>query len=247
MNPPSDAPFPMTRWSLVSGARAMEDPARRRAAVEELCRLYWRPIYGFMRRRGMAPADAQDATQGFFVSLLEEDLFAKAGQESGRMRSFLLGALQRWQRGEWRKTQAEKRGGGKELLSLELMQEEDGFEAAAGDDETPEQCFERTCALALLEDALQRLAREQAAAGKEQAFTVLRPLLAPTPGIAAPSHEEAAQTLRMTPEALRVTLHRLRKRFAEVLRDTVADTLTQPTEEAVQEEITALRLALGGR
>ena len=239
----SDAPFPVTRWSLVAGARTAADPLKRRLAVEELCKLYWRPIYGFLRRRGLPPSDAQDATQGFFLSLLEEDLFAKAQEDSGRMRSFLLGALQRWQRGEWRRAHAEKRGGGQQILSLDMLQEEEGFESAADDAESPERYFERSCALVLLETALQRLAREQAAAGKEQAFAVLRPLLAPTPGIEAPSYEDAAKTLRITPEALRVTLHRLRKRFAEVLRESVADTLTDPTDASIQTELEALKVA----
>lgn len=243
MNLPSDAQFPVTRWSLVSGARAGSDPARRRVALEELCVMYWRPIYGFLRRRGLSQADAQDATQGFFVSLLDEDLFAKASADSGRMRSFLLGALQRWQRGEWRKTMAEKRGGGRDLLSLDLLKDEEDFDAADSGAESPEHYFDKSCALALLENAMQRLAKEQEAAGKSAAFAVLRPLLAPLQGSAIPSQEEAAQALHVTAEALRVTLHRLRKRFAEVLRDTVADTLAHPTEEAVQAEIDALRAA----
>lgn len=240
----SDAPFPVTRWSLIAGARAAAEPARRHAAMEELCTLYWRPIYGFLRRRGVSQADAQDATQGFFLSLLEEDLFAKAKEDSGRMRSFLLGSLQRWQRGEWRRGQAEKRGGGKDLLSLDMMRDEEDFEYAAPSDESPERYFERSCAMVLLESALQRLAREQSAAGKGQAFAVFRPLLAPLPGTEPPSYEDAAKALRISPEALRVTLHRLRKRFAEVLRETVADTLAEPTEAAIQGEIEALRLAL---
>ena len=189
-------------------------------------------------RRGGAGCHA-----GLFCFTAGEDLFTKAAEDSGRMRSFLLGALQRWQRGEWRKGQAEKRGGGQELLSLELMAEEDGFEAAGSDDDTPERCFEKSCALVLLESAMQRLAKEQAAAGKEEAFTVLRPLLAPLPGEPTITHDEAARQLRQTPEALRVTLHRLRKRFAEVLREMVADTLVNPTEEAIQGELDALRMA----
>lgn len=240
----SDAPFPVTRWSLVAGAGASANPGEKRAALEDLCLLYWRPIYGFLRRRGVPVEEARDATQGFFVSLLEEDLFAKAEAGSGRMRSYLLGALQRWQRGEWRKGQAEKRGGGRELFSLEAMAEEDDFEAPGGDNDTPEHHFERSCAMALLESALNRLAQEQKAAGKESAFTVLRPLLAPLSGEAAPSHEEAAARLHCTPEALRVTLHRLRKRFGELLRSVVSDTLANPTPEAIQEELDALRLAL---
>ena len=239
----SDAPFPLTRWSLIVKARQEVDSHRRQAAVEELCQLYWRPIFGFLRRRGLQKAEAQDATQGFFLSLLQEDLFAKAQEDTGRMRSFLLGALQRWQRGEWRRDHAEKRGGGRALLSLDVLQEDEGFEYAEVDGETPEHFFERTCALVLLETALQRLAKEQAAAGKEQQFTILRPLLAPIAGGATTTHEEAAKSLNMTPEALRVSLHRLRKRFAQVLRDSVADTLTNPTEEAIQSELDALLVA----
>lgn len=245
MTTDSNVPFPVTRWSLVAGARAAADPQRKRAALEELCGLYWRPIYGFLRRRGLSAAEAQDAAQGFFLSLLEEDLFAKAQAETGRMRSFLLGALQRWQRGEWRKGMAEKRGGGQELFSLEVMAEEDGFEAAGADDETPERHFEKSCALALLEAAMQRLAKEQSAAGKGETFETLRPLLAPLGGEAFVTQEEAAKRLRLKPEALRVTLHRLRKRFAEVLRETVTDTLTDPTDAAIQGEMDALRATFG--
>ena len=243
MNLQSDAPFPMTRWSLVAGAKAAADPARKRAAVEELCGLYWRPIYGFLRRRGLAQADAQDAAQGFFVSLLSEDLFAKAETENGRMRSFLLGALQRWQRGEWRKATAEKRGGGELTLSLQAMMDDDGHDSEDTDTETPEHYFEKSCALVLLENTMQRLAAEQAAAGKADSFHVLRPLLSPAPGSEVPSYEDAAKALHLSPEALRVTLHRLRKRFAELLRQCVADTLVNPTEEAIQAELDALKQA----
>jgi RNA polymerase sigma factor (sigma-70 family) len=230
---------------LVSGARAAADPEKKRAALDDLCALYWRPIYGFLRRRGLGVAEAQDATQGFFLSLLNEDLFAKAQAETGRMRSFLLGALQRWQRAEWRKAHAEKRGSGQQLLSLELMAEETGYEASGSEDDTPERHFEKSCAIALLEAAMQRLSREQSAAGKEEAFNWLRPLLAPLGGDAGITNEEAAQQLRLTPEALRVTLHRLRKRFAVILRETVADTLAHPTEESIQDEMDALRAAFG--
>lgn len=243
MNADSNAPFPATRWSLVAGARSDVDPRRKQAALEELCRLYWKPIYGFLRRRGMPLAEAQDATQGFFLSLLKEDLFLKAQAELGRMRSFLLGALQRWQRDEWRKVHAEKRGGGLELFSLEGLMEQDDLEVAGSLEETPEQHFEKSCALSLLEAAMQRLAKEQLASGKADCFETLRPLLAPLVDEITITQEEAARRLRVTPEALRVTLHRLRKRFAEVLRETVADTLMKPTEEAISEEMRALRAA----
>lgn len=243
MLPDSHASFPATRWSLIAGAGSSSAPQRKQAALEDLCALYWRPIYAFLRRRGLPAAEAQDATQGFFLSLLEEDLFAKADAHSGRMRSFLLGALQRWQRGEWRKGQAEKRGGGRELFSLDGLAAEEGFDVPYDTTGTPEHHFEKHCALALLEAAMQRLATEQSAAGKGEVFDTLRPLLAPLDGRVSSTQDEAAQKLRLTPEALRVTLHRLRKRFAEVLRETVADTLVDPTEAAVNEEMDALRAA----
>ena len=245
MNPRSDAPFPATRWSLVAGAGSGSEPSRKRAALEELCSLYWQPIHGFLRRRGLPFEEARDATQGFFVALLDEDLFAKANADHGRMRSFLLGSLQRWQRGEWRKSQAEKRGGGAAIFSLEQLSEEDGFEAPGDEAESPERYFERKCAMVTLEAAMHKLAREQAAAGKEKAFSVLRPLLAPAAdGGSSMTGEEAARMLGITPEALRVNIHRLRARFAKLLREVVADTLANPTDEAVQEELDALRMAL---
>lgn len=243
MVPRSNAAFPETRWSLVAGARS--GPSRKRAALEELCSLYWEPILGFLRRRGLSYDDARDATQGFFVSLLEEDLFAKAEEENGRMRSFLLGALQRWQRGEWRKATARKRGGGAELFSLDQLAEDQGFEASGRDGESPEDYFEKKCAWVALEAAMRRLAAEQAAAGKGKAFALLRPMLAPSAaGGSTMSGEEAARELGITPEALRVNLHRLRARFAGLLREVVADTLAHPTEAAIQEEMDALRRAL---
>ena len=243
MQHPSDAPFPVTRWSLVSGARRDADPARREAALQELCTHYWGPIYGFLRRRGLPPPDAEDAAQGFMLSLLEDDLFAKADASSGRLRSFLLGALQRWQRGEWRRASAEKRGSGRLTLSLEALRAESGLEPEGTDEASPERWFEKRCALVLLESALQRLAEEQAAAGKAETFAALRPLLAPSADAPAVSHESVAAALGISHEAVRVALHRLRRRFATVLRDTIADTLTHPTEEAIAEELAALRAA----
>ncbi len=236
--------FPQTRWSLISGARNPVSPALHEAAVNELCALYWRPIYGFLRRRGLGPAEAQDLTQGFFLALLEEDLFSKARSESGKMRTFLLGALQRFQRGEWRKGQAEKRGGGRRPLSFEQMTDEEGFDPPGDPSDTPEKYYERTCALAILQTAMLKLASEQDAAGKSDAFEVLRPLLAPVGSNVALSQEAAAAKLRLTPEALRVTLHRLRKRYAELLRESVAETLADPDEESVAREMQALRIAL---
>ncbi len=241
MEPRSDAPFPNTRWSLVAQVKGR--PEAREKALGELCGLYWMPVYAFLRRRGMPPADAQDAAQGFLASLLAEDGFSKPDAEAGKMRSFLLGALQRWQRGEWRKESALKRGGDREIQSMDALEAEKGFQAEQ-EGASPEDEFDRRCAMAILEAALQRLAEEQQAAGKGAAFAAMRPLLSPAGGNV--SQDEVARVLGLSAEALRVALHRLRKRFGELLRVTVADTLANPTEESVAEEMAALRRVLVG-
>lgn len=241
MEPRSDVPFPNTRWSLVAQVKGR--PEAREKALGELCRLYWMPVYAFLRRRGAPAADAQDAVQGFFASLLGEDGFAKADEEVGKMRSFLLGALQRWQRGEWRKSTAQKRGGDCEIYSMDALEAENGFQAEE-QSSSPEEEFDRRCAMSILEAALRRLEEEQRAAGKGHAFAIIRPLLSPAGSHV--SQEAVARELGLSAEALRVALHRLRKRFGELLRVTIADTLASPTEEAVAEEMAALRRVLVG-
>ncbi|MGV3658872.1 MAG: RNA polymerase sigma factor [Prosthecobacter sp.] len=245
MSPSSNVPFPPTRWSMVLAARNGGDARQGRRALEDLCRLYWQPVYGFARRRGHPPADAEDLAQGFFARLLEEDLFAKADASAGRLRSFLLGAFQRHQREEWRKATAAKRGGGHGVISIDADESEAAFQAEDTSVLTPEAAYEKQCALALLADAMGRLAKEQAAAGRAQAFELLRPLLSPDGGAdEAQSHLRIAAALGQTVEASRAAVYRLRKRFREVLRDAVADTLEEPTDQAVDEELLALRSAL---
>jgi RNA polymerase sigma factor (sigma-70 family) len=245
MNPDSHAAFPPTRWSVVLATRDGGDARAGEKALGELCRIYWQPIYSFARRRGASPADAEDLAQGFFMRLLEEGLFAKADASAGRLRSFLLGAFQRYQREEWRKTMAAKRGGGQSPLSFDADDPEESFQAEDPSAESPERIFERHCARALLEAAMKRLAAEQASIGKDRAFALLRPLLSPSEdGDEGGTHEEIATALGLTVEASRAAVYRLRKRFREILRETVADTLIQPTPESVDEELMALRAAL---
>jgi len=245
MNPDSHAAFPPTRWSVVLATREGGDARAGEKALGELCRIYWQPVYSFARRRGASPADAEDLAQGFFIRLLEEGLFAKADASAGRLRSFLLGAFQRYQREEWRKTMAAKRGGGQSILSFDADNPEESFQAEDPSAESPERIFERHCARALLEAAMKRLAAEQASIGKDRAFALLRPLLSPSEdGDEGGTHEEIATALGLTVEASRAAVYRLRKRFREILRETVADTLIQPTPESVDEELMALRAAL---
>jgi RNA polymerase sigma-70 factor (ECF subfamily) len=180
MNPDSHAAFPPTRWSIVLATRDGGDSRAGEKALGELCRIYWQPIYSFARRRGASPADAEDLAQGFFIRLLEEGLFAKADASAGRLRSFLLGAFQRYQREEWRKTMAAKRGGGQSLLSFDADDPEESFQAEDPSAESPERIFERHCARALLEIAMKRLSAEQTSIGKDRAFALLRPLISPS-------------------------------------------------------------------
>lgn len=245
MSPSSNVPFPPTRWSMVLATRNGGDAQKGRRALEDLCRLYWQPIYGFARRRGHSPADAEDLAQGFFARLLDEDLFAKADANAGKLRSFLLGAFQRHQREEWRKAAAAKRGGGQATISIDSDESEAAFQAEDASVLSPEVAYEKQCALALLADAMSRLATEQAAAGRAKAFELLRPLLSPEGDTdEAQSHQRIATALGQTVEASRAAIYRLRKRFREVLRDVVADTLEEPTDHAVDEELLALRAAL---
>lgn len=245
MSPSSNVPVPPTRWSMVLATRNGGDVQKGRRALEDLCRLYWQPIYSFARRRGHSPADAEDLAQGFFARLLDEDLFAKADASTGKLRSFLLGAFQRHQREEWRKAAAAKRGGGQVILSIDNDESEAAFQAEDTSVLSPEVAYEKQCALALLADAMSRLAKEQAAAGRTQAFELLRPLLSPDGDTdEAQSHQRIATALGQTVEASRAAIYRLRKRFREVLRDTVADTLDDPTDQTVDEELLALRSAL---
>lgn len=245
MNPDSHAAFPPTRWSIVLATRDGGDSRAGEKALGELCRIYWQPIYSFARRRGASPADAEDLAQGFFIRLLEEGLFAKADASAGRLRSFLLGAFQRYQREEWRKTMAAKRGGGQSLLSFDADDPEESFQAEDPSAESPERIFERHCARALLETAMKRLSAEQTSIGKDRAFALLRPLLSPSEdGDEGGTHEEIAAALGLAVEASRAAVYRLRKRFREILRETVADTLIRPTPESIDEELMALRAAL---
>ncbi|HYF33854.1 MAG TPA: sigma-70 family RNA polymerase sigma factor [Prosthecobacter sp.] len=230
---------------MVIALRDGGDPARSRLALDELCNIYWRPIYGYARHQGLAPADAEDITQSFFAFVLEKDLFATADATLGKLRNYLLTAFGRHIKHWQRQTNALKRGGGKEIVSLEGSQQEDEFSHLPADHRTPEMLYQRLCALRIIEAAVDQLAKEQQAAGKEAQFALLRSRLDPRQSGSGSDHELATR-LGMSHDAVRQTISRLRKRFREIMRDIVASTLRNPTEETVQEELMALRNALIG-
>ena len=223
----SDQRFTETRWSLVLRAGQAES-AEGSAALERLCRTYWPPIYGFLRRQGHRPADAQDFTQEFFAGLLRRNAFAVASEERGRFRTFLLCSLQNFLRDHWSKSAAAKRGGGTALLALDSAEAERRYLETPATELGPEQLFDRRWAMTLLETAVARLRAEHAEVGKLALYERLQPFLTAQPG--AGDYDSAAAALGMKPGTVAVAVHRLRQRCRELLRDELAQTVADPAD-----------------
>ena len=203
-------------------------------ALEELCRTYWRPIYAFVRREGHGSEDAMDLTQGFFARFLERKQVKLADPDRGRLRSFLLASLKNFLANEWAHAQAQKRGGGRPLLSLDQTTEaETHFLAEPADPAVPpDQAFEKQWALTLLDQVLARLRDEFAATGGPAQFDALKVFVWGDQG--AVSQVEIAAKLGITPNALGVAVHRLRRRYGELLREVIAQTVTTRDEVDVE-------------
>jgi len=219
--------FPDTRWSVVLRA-GLEPGSEGMAALERLCRDYWFPLYAFVRRRGYSPEDAEDATQGFMLHLLEGPLLGRADRERGRFRSFLLGALQHFLAKELRRQQTIKRGGAREILSLDAEEGERRFAREPADEVTPEVQFERSWAFALLERVFARLRAEYEQAGRAELFEKLQPYLAGKESM--PGYEQLARQIGLSPSGVGVSIHRMRRRYGELLRDEIAQTVSSPEE-----------------
>jgi RNA polymerase sigma factor (sigma-70 family) len=202
-------------------------------ALEELCRTYWYPLYAYVRRRGHSPHEAEDLTQEFFARLLAKNYLADVDREKGKFRSFLLASLKHFLANEWDRAQAAKRGGGQPHLSLDAQTAETRYQAEPADDLTPEKLLERQWALALLDQVLARLQAEFVADSKEKQFDELKLWL--TEGKGATSYAVVAARLGTTEGAAKVAVHRLRRRYRELLRDEISHTVTTPAE--IEEEI----------
>jgi RNA polymerase sigma factor (sigma-70 family) len=239
------SPFPVTQWTAVVDLCRDGSPADRQAALERLCSDYWYPLYVFARRQGHPRPDAEDLTQGFFHYLLERDLFAAASQELGKLRTFLLTVFQRYIGDVRGREQAQKRGGGKELLSLEVGQAESRYEAEPRDVATPEAHFDRSWAMSVLHAALAELGESERLAGRGGQFAVVEAFLNPS-AVAEGNYETAAAGLGMCGEAVRKVVSRLRAKFRDSLRRQIAATLHEPTTAQVDEELVALKAALRG-
>ena len=221
------AAFVTTHWSVVVTA-GRSDTTRAQAALARLCQTYWYPLYTYVRRRGYSPPDAQDLTQEFFARLLAQNWLAQADRERGRFRTFLLAALSHFLANEWDKARAQKRGGSIQLVPLQLDNAETRYGQEPADPLTPEQCFERRWALALLDEVLNRLRQEQVAAGTGEMFDALKPCL--VGDRQAQPYAALAAELGMTEGAVKVAVHRLRQRYRQLLREEIANTVATPEE-----------------
>ena len=224
--------FVTTQWSVVLAAQDRNSPAANEA-LEKLCRTYWWPLYGFVRRQGHSPEEAQDLTQGFFELLLERRDFDDVQKEKGRLRSYLLTALKNFMAKQHRREMAIKRGEGRPLISLEDLAERERADLEPADVLSADRLFERRWALTLLEQVLIRLGHEYRAAGNEKLFEELKELLADDPG--RPSQAEMANKLGMTENALKQAFHRMRQRYRSLLREEIAHTVAVPGD--VEDEL----------
>jgi RNA polymerase sigma factor (sigma-70 family) len=232
--------FPTTHWSLIQAAQRRPS-AEARQALETLCRIYWPPVYAYIRRGGINTVEAQDLTQAFFTELLAKDSLVQATPERGRFRSFLLVACQHFLANQHARARAKKRGGGQSPLSLDLATAENHLSLEPATGTTPEQEYERQWAIALLRQVMDCLEEECRRRGKADLFAALKPWLIGEQ--AEGTYAATAEKLAMTPAAVKMAAVRLRRRYRELLREAIAQTVA--TAEDVDDEIRYLFTALG--
>jgi DNA-directed RNA polymerase specialized sigma24 family protein len=230
-----------TCWSAVVLSGQSQAPGSDRAR-EEFCQLYWYPLYSFIRRRGYNADDARDLTQGFFLFIFGHKALQRATPTKGKFRSFLLGSLKNYLSNVYQHENAIKRGGKIDFVSVDFSDGEDRYSREPADSLTPEKIFDANWAMTLLGQAIERLKEEYSAKGKGIIFETLSPYL-DLSGIAqAPSYEVAADKLKVTGAGVKTLIHRLRKRYSEMLREAVAQTVSDPSE--IDDEIRSLCEAL---
>lgn len=208
--------------------------------MAELCRVYWYPLYAYIRRRGYDTHQSEDLTQAFFLQLLDKNYLADVDRRRGKFRAFLLASLKHFLANEWDRSQAQKRGGQQVIIPLDALDAETRYRLEPSHDMTPEKLFERQWALTVLERVLARLQAEFAAEGKQAAFDGLKPFL--TGSRHTGGHAQAAAELGMTPGAVKVAVHRLRRRYRKILWDEIAQTVADPEE--IDDEIRHLLACL---
>ncbi len=224
--PVSVGQFPTTHWTLIT--RVREGGAVRRTALEELCGLYWYPIYAFLRRKGYTPPDAEDLTQGFFLKMLGDETFASAQAEKGRLRTLLLSALERHLVDQKRRQGALKRGAGWQILAFDELHAEERYLLEPADHRDPQWLFSQTWTRLLLESVRTSLREHFVETGRAEVFETLLPFLLMEE--APPSYREVAVRLDSSETAVRLLVFRMRNQFRELLREEVARTVSDAGE-----------------
>ena len=235
-------PFHTTRWSIVQAAGHESQTDASVDALETLCQTYWYPVYAFVRHRVGNEHRAQDLTQAFFERILEQRTLADADPDRGRFRAFLLTACNRFLANEWYKANAQKRGGGLHVLSLDFDAAATRYSIEPVDDLTAEILFEQQWAIALIDSVLTRLRQEFADRGSAQQFDQLKAFLT---GAKTSSYAAIAETMETTEGAAKVAVYRLRTRYREMIRSEIAQTVDSPDE--VEDEIRRLFEVMSGK
>jgi len=236
---PAGGIFSTTHWTVVLAAGRNDSP-QAAVALEELCRTYWYPLYAYVRRQGHSREDAEDLTQGFFARLLEKNSLEGIASDKGKFRAFLLVAVKRYMINEWDRANAQKRGGGQTPLSLDWQDAETRFQIQPAHELSPDKLYDRAWAVVVLERVITRLRDENDAEGKSAQYEQLKTFL--MVGRNEIPHARVAVELHMTEGAVRVAVHRLRRRYRELLREEIAQTLANPAQ--ADEEMQALFSAL---
>ena len=233
--------FTTTHWSVVLAARDMASP-QADVALAELCRTYWYPLYAFVRRKGHGPHDAQDLTQAFFARLLEKNYVAQADRDRGRFRTFLLAALTHFLADEWDKTRRLKRGGDREMISFDAASAEERYRLEPIDQLDAAKLYERHWVTTLFDKVLARLEQEFRDSGKAGLFDALKgSLLADDSAL---SYTELGAQLGLKEDAVKQAVHRMRRRYRELFREEIAQTVAGPGE--VEDELKHLFAVLSG-
>jgi RNA polymerase sigma-70 factor (ECF subfamily) len=231
--------FATTHWSVVLQAGQPKTPGYQQA-LETLCRSYWFPLYAYLRRQGYKNQQAEDYTQAFFCRILEKQMLSMADSKRGKFRSFLLGALKHFLSDEYDRGQAQKRGGGRKILSIDFKDAENQYSLEPAHRLSPEKLFDKSWALTVLARTMSRLKAELVSQNKQELFDHLKIYLTTEKG-SIPYRDKAAE-LDMTEGNVRTAVHRLRRRYRKLLRDEISQTVT--AEEQVDEEIDDLFNAL---
>ena len=224
--------FATTQWNIVRNV-ADSDIEQSRSALQQLCKMYWYPLYSFVRHQGMDASTSADLTQAFFADLLERQDLKRVDSAKGKFRSFLLAAMKHFMQNQWKKAKALKRGGNRQFISLNANVADSRYRGesaaiVAGREKTPEQIFQLQWARTLLDNVQRKIAQEYTERGKSHVFEKLSLFLAGR--TSEISMSAVAEQLSMTDVAVKVAVHRMRQRFGQLIRESIADTVDDPSE-----------------